>query len=88
MRDLLLIWLAVANVCAFVAFGLDKRYATRGDRRIPERVLLTWALVGGSPAALLAMRLFRHKTQKRSFRFWFWEIVVLQVAGLIWWFVF
>jgi uncharacterized membrane protein YsdA (DUF1294 family) len=45
---------------------------------VPEVVLHGLALAGGSPAALLAMRLFRHKTAKSGFRFVFWVIVAAQ----------
>jgi uncharacterized membrane protein YsdA (DUF1294 family) len=53
--------------------------------------LHTLSAIGGSPAALLAMWLFRHKTIKASFRILFWAIVVLQlclsayIAKLLWW---
>ncbi|MEY2982536.1 MAG: hypothetical protein RL562_2763 [Planctomycetota bacterium] len=60
----------VLNAVTFVLFGVDKRRAKLGRRRIPERHLLglSWAtgLVGG----WLGMRLFRHKTRKVSFRIW------------------
>ena len=68
----LCVWLAVANVTAFLLFGLDKWKAKRKrlDRdvmRIPERTLIGWALAGGSVGAILGMRLFRHKTRKAKF---------------------
>ena len=53
--------------------------------RVPESVLLGLALVGGSPAAALAMWGFRrrHKTSKPDFLRWFWMIVIVQVALLL-----
>lgn len=75
-------WLLVVNVLAFAYYGLDKWLAVRLWYRIPEVVLHTLAAIGGSPAALLAMWLFRHKTLKTSFRILFWGIAILQIALL------
>ena len=68
----LILWLAAANATAFCLFGLDKRKAKRkekrpGVRRVRERTLLLWALMGGSVGAILGMRAFRHKTRKPRF---------------------
>ena len=52
---------------AFSLFGLDKWKAVRKAWRVRERMLLLWAALGGSVGALLAMRLFRHKTRKARF---------------------
>jgi uncharacterized membrane protein YsdA (DUF1294 family) len=84
-------WLAVVNGITFIYYGYDKARARGGEGRVPEVVLHGLAAVGGSPAAYLAMRLFRHKTVKGSFRILFWCIVLLQlsvaayVAKLLWW---
>lgn len=58
----------LASAAAFVALGLDKLAAARGTRRVPERVLHTLELLGGWPGALVARRLFRHKTVKAAYR--------------------
>jgi uncharacterized membrane protein YsdA (DUF1294 family)/cold shock CspA family protein len=82
-------WLAAVNPTTFVAFALDKRRAILGARRIPERALLALALLGGTPAAALAMPCLRHKTRKASFRLAFAAVVAVQAAalGAWWWFV-
>ena len=64
----LLAWVVGASLATLAAFGWDKSAARRGATRVPERVLLGLSLVGGSPGALVAMPLFRHKTVKGSFR--------------------
>ena len=46
---------------------LDKFLAKADMWRIPETVLLGAAFVGGAFGALLAMKIFRHKTRKRIF---------------------
>ncbi len=74
------------NLCALLAvnawtilrFWQDKQRAMAGARRIPERDLLGLALIGGSPGALLARRLFRHKTRKEPFSTLLVSIVALQ----------
>lgn len=80
-------WLLAVNLLMFALFALDKHRATRGIHRLSERSLLLFSFLGGSPAALLAMSLLRHKTRKRSFRLAFAAVVVAQVvilAGVGW----
>jgi len=75
--------LVALNVCTFLIYGLDKYCARNGSWRIPEGTLLVLALAGGSPAAYLAQKIFRHKTHKQPFRIRFWLIVALQMLALI-----
>jgi uncharacterized membrane protein YsdA (DUF1294 family) len=75
-----LIVVAVLSLATYVAYGLDKRRAVNGCRRISERTLHLLALLGGWPGALIAQQQFRHKTQKVSFRIVFWATVVLHVG--------
>jgi uncharacterized membrane protein YsdA (DUF1294 family) len=82
--------LAVMNVATFLIFGWDKLAAAEGRSRVPERALLTLAALGGSPGALLARPVFRHKTRKQPFSAWLMLIVFLQVVAIvagvaIWW---
>lgn len=73
-----------ASLLAFVAYAIDKS-AARGDRRrISERTLHAFSLVGGWPGALMAQRLLRHKTKKRSFQIVFWLTVAINCGGLVW----
>ncbi len=60
-------WLLLANLFTILLFWTDKRRARHGLRRIPELRLLMLALLGGTPAAYLSRRLFRHKTRKQPF---------------------
>ena len=84
MFKALAIWLVAINLVTYLMYAWDKRRAAKGQRRISERELLAWALAGGSPAAFLAMRRFRHKTQKAAFRLRYWGIVALQVGLIVW----
>lgn len=70
----------LASTLCFAAYGLDKRSAVLGQRRIRERTLHLLALGGGWPGALAGQRVFRHKTQKLSFRVVLWGIVLLHLA--------
>lgn len=64
---LFLLWLTIANVLDFFLMLADKRFAEAQKRRLPERVLLGLAALGGSAGAMFAMRLFRHKTLHARF---------------------
>ena len=63
----ILTFVVAVNAWTVVQFFRDKQRALGGLRRIPEANLLGLALIGGSPGALLARRLFRHKTRKEPF---------------------
>jgi uncharacterized membrane protein YsdA (DUF1294 family) len=71
---------AVMSLVSFIAYGLDKRRAVNGGRRVSERTLHLMAFLGGWPGAWIGQRQFRHKTQKVSFRIVFWILVVLHVS--------
>lgn len=79
---LLASWLLAVNAVTFAYYGHDKASARAGRRRVPEVVLHALVFLGGTLGGYCAMRLFRHKTIKGSFRVVFWFIVVLQL-GLI-----
>jgi uncharacterized membrane protein YsdA (DUF1294 family) len=71
------------NVWTMVSFYNDKQRAIAGQRRIPESNLLGLALIGGSPGALLARQMFRHKTRKEPFSTQLFVIVALQIGAVL-----
>lgn len=75
-----LVVVVVMSLACFIAYGLDKRQAANGGRRVSERTLHLLALLGGWPGALIGQRQFRHKTQKLTFRVVFWLVVVLHIG--------
>jgi uncharacterized membrane protein YsdA (DUF1294 family) len=77
----------VASIAAVVVYAVDKSASQSGAWRTPERTLHILALIGGWPGALVAQRIFRHKSRKTSFRFAFWATVVLNCGALagFWW---
>jgi hypothetical protein len=76
---------ALLSVLAIVLYGLDKRAALKGQRRVPERTLHLIGLAGGWPGALLARHLFRHKTAKPAFVTIFWLTVLVNVTAVAAW---
>lgn len=80
MPGLFAAYLLVINVVTFAAFAVDKRSAELGRRRTPERDLLTLAFIGGTPGALVAQRLLRHKTRKEPFRTTLWSLAALHLS--------
>jgi uncharacterized membrane protein YsdA (DUF1294 family) len=76
-------WLyLLASAACFVAYAVDK-LAARGSRgRIPEAALLWLGALGGWPGAIVAQRVWRHKTAKRPFRSAFRLTVLANVVVL------
>lgn len=74
--------LLLVNLLTVIGFWDDKARAMAGKRRVPERDLLGLALIGGTPGALLARQVFRHKTRKQPFSTYLYLIGVVQ-AGLL-----
>ncbi|MFC6633932.1 DUF1294 domain-containing protein [Microbulbifer taiwanensis] len=73
-----------ASLLALIVYAMDKVAALENRRRISENRLHLIALAGGWPGALIAQKLFNHKTTKRPFRIVFW-ITVLINGGVVGW---
>lgn len=68
MPRILILYLILINLVGFVLYGVDKAKSKRkGSRRIPERVLLWVARLGGGVGCWMGMMLFRHKTKHDRF---------------------
>ncbi len=73
----LLALLAVWNLIVFVFYAVDKYKAQHHLWRIPEKVLIAQALLGGGIGALLAGHLCHHKTRKWYFNLsWYLGLLV------------
>ena len=55
MLQILIGYLAMVNVVAFVTYGIDKLKARRNQWRIPESTLMGIAVLGGSFGAMIGM---------------------------------
>lgn len=75
--------LLVINLWTMLRFWQDKTFARAGERRIPESDLLGLAMIGGTPGALIARHLFRHKTRKQPFSTYLYLIGVVQLGVVI-----
>lgn len=75
---------AAMSAVAFVAYGMDKAAANAGRWRTPESTLHALGLACGWPGAVLAQRLFRHKSRKREFQVVFWVTVAINLVALAW----
>lgn len=63
-----LLALLAVNLVTMLRFWQDKQRAIAGERRIAEVDLLGLALIGSSPGALLARKLFRPRLGSSRFQ--------------------
>ncbi|MGN0368671.1 MAG: DUF1294 domain-containing protein [Wujia sp.] len=73
------LYFGIINVIGFSAFALDKKNAVEGRRRIRIVTLLFLSFIGGAIGGLLAMQVFRHKTQTKYFTVGLPLMLVIQV---------
>lgn len=78
-------YLITINAATFLAYAYDKHAARKHRPRIRERTLHILSLIGGSPGAMIAQQLLRHKTAKRSFQLMYWGIVIVQSMAITYW---
>ena len=86
--SIIILYLIIINLLAFLLMGLDKRKAKRHKWRIPEKTLFLSAIIGGSIGALLGMQVFRHKTKHASFRIGMPCILIVQIALAVPYYIF
>ena len=79
----LLYYLIAINAITFIIYGIDKWKARKNKWRIPESTLLLLAVFGGSIGAFLGMRVWRHKTMHKKFKYGIPSILVLQIGLLL-----
>ena len=72
-----------ASLLCFLAYWKDKNAAQNNNWRTPENTLHTFALFGGWPGALLAQKVFHHKTKKQPFQSIFIATIMLNIAAFV-----
>ena len=84
MHRVFILYIILINFVGFVLYALDKAKSKRkGSRRIPERVLLWVARLGGGVGCWLGMMLFRHKTKHVRFKVLVPLWTVLWIVALV-----
>ena len=73
-----------ASCITMIAYSFDKAAAVNKRWRIRESTLHLFSLLGGWPGALIAQELFRHKSKKLEFQFFYWITVVANCLILAW----
>lgn len=86
-KILLAVYLVLANVITFAAYGIDKYKAKKDKWRIPESSLILSAFLGGALGAFAGMHIFRHKTLHANFRILIPLALVLWTAAAGWLFI-
>ena len=77
------IYLVMINIAAFCLYGADKSAAIKQKQRIPNKVLLGIAVIGGSIGALAGMYIFRHKTKQKKYTITVPVILIIQIAAAV-----
>ena len=75
---------ALASTTTFMVYAFDKAAAFQNRRRTREWVLHLLGLAGGWPGAIVAQRMFHHKSKKAAFQSDFWITVFLNCSVLAW----
>ena len=86
MQKIILAYFIFINIAAFIVYWIDKLLAKSSKRRISEKELHTFALLGGFLGATLSMYIFRHKVSKSSFLIVHIVIILLWIAALVYYF--
>jgi len=92
LAPLLALFISI-NLTGFFLMGYDKNAAHHRRTRVPEFVVLAIALFGGSPAILIAVHTFRHKTLKARFQlgllvYFIIQLLIVRALGVSFWQIF
>jgi len=87
MQKLFFYYFFILNFATFILYAFDKYKAkTDRTRRISEKKLHLFCLVGGFVGAGLSMVVFRHKISKKSFMLRYYGIVFIWIGAIYFYF--
>ena len=75
-------WLATITILGFLLCGFDKRQAVKKRFRVPGKVILAVALMGGALGVLLGLLAFHHKVKSGHFLIQIAAILLVQALGV------
>lgn len=84
LKESLLGLLVLWNFAVFIIYGVDKYKAVHQQWRIPEKVLLTIALLGAGFGAYLGGKIWHHKTRKDYFVLTWCVGMVVEIVVIYW----
>ncbi len=82
MNVYFLFYLFAVNIISALIFISDKRKAQKKLRRIPEKTLHIFELLGGVFSILPLMYFIRHKNRKFSYYWFTWLMILLWTGGI------
>ena len=80
LHSYLAYYLLGINAVTFIVYGIDKYKAKKAKWRISEATLLLLAVLGGSIGAWMGMKVWRHKTMHKKFKYGIPAILLIQIA--------
>jgi cold shock CspA family protein/uncharacterized membrane protein YsdA (DUF1294 family) len=72
-------YLLAINLTTIMLYAYDKAIAGSGALRVPELILHSVEILGGTPAGLVGQYALAHKRAKGSYQLVFWLIFIVQV---------
>ena len=78
-------WLVLLSIITFIAYGVDKSKAKKGQYRTKEKTLLGLSFFRGAFGGYPAMLIFRHKTKGEHWYFTFvnWLGIIIHTTLMI-----
>lgn len=83
MNGLIITWIIFISIWSFMMMGYDKKQSKKRGRRVPEKTLWLFAIVGGGIGSYLGMMAFSHKTRHTEFRIGFLLLALLYIGAII-----
>lgn len=77
------VYLLLINIISVVITIKDKNCAKKQKRRVPEKTLFLFSVLGGSITMYVTMRTIHHKTKHKRFMIGIPLIIILQTALII-----